>query len=212
MWRDVIRFCRYFFAPKRLEEFVASRGAYAGVVFVALQALQVIVAPIPGEVTGFVGGFLFGNVLGTILSTLGLTLGSLAAFGVARWFGMRLVEKVVKKQYRDRFDHFATHKGLYIVFVLFLIPGFPKDSLCYLLGLTHMKIVTFTLMNIFGRLPGTLLLTMQGTAVSNEKYKAFFILLGVSLVMVVGLSLARNHLLKAYGVLVHRLGILFKKL
>ena len=204
-WRAIIGFCRYFFSVRRLQELVASCGPYAALVFVVLQVLQVVFAPIPGEVTGFVGGFLFGSVQGTILSTIGLTIGSVFAFGIARVFGMRLVEMVVKKQYRDKFDDLVTHKGLYIVFVFFLIPGFPKDSLCYLLGLTHMGTLPFVLMNVFGRLPGTLILTLQGAAVNKEQYLSFFVLLGCSLVMMLGLYLARNHLTKACGNCFHRL-------
>jgi uncharacterized membrane protein YdjX (TVP38/TMEM64 family) len=204
VWRDVLHFCKHFLEPKRLERFIASYGAYAGLMFVMLQALQVIISPIPGEVTGFVGGLLFGNVLGTILSTIGLTLGSVIAFGIARVFGMPLVAKVVKKHYRDRFDNFVTHKGLYIAFILFVIPGFPKDSLCYLLGLTHMRLIPFVLMNIFGRLPGTLMLTLQGTAVNHKNYTMFFILLGVSLLMTLVLYLARDPFTKVFTAFAHR--------
>jgi uncharacterized membrane protein YdjX (TVP38/TMEM64 family) len=193
MWRDVIS----FFETKRLETFIASYGTYAGLVFVVIQALQVIIAPIPGEVTGFVGGFLFGNAIGTILSTIGLTLGSMGAFFIARFFGLRLVEKIVKQKYRDKFDYLVTHKGLYITFVLYLIPGFPKDSLSYLLGLTKLKLLPFIFMNVFGRLPGTLLLTTQGSAVDNKEYETFFLLLAGSFLITLILCFTRDHCTKA---------------
>ena len=204
LWRDVIRFCTYFFQVKRLETFIASYGTYAGFMFVALQATQVIIAFIPGDVTGFVGGYLFGNTMGIILSTIGLSLGSLAAFFIARIFGLRLVEKIVKKQYRDRFDYWIAHKGLYIMFIFFLIPGFPKDSLCYLLGLSHLKLVPFILMNIC-RLPGTVLLTMQGAAVDNKEYKTFFFLLAGGLLMTLILYLMRKYCARAVDSLMCRL-------
>jgi uncharacterized membrane protein YdjX (TVP38/TMEM64 family) len=193
MWRYIIRFYKHFFEVRRLEAFILSYGAYAKLMFVALQALQVVFAPIPGEVTGFVGGFLYGTVAGSLLSTIGLTAGSLMAFFIARLLGLPLVEKVVKKRYRDEFDQWVTHRGLYIVFILFLIPGFPKDSLCYLLGLTHLGVTAFILMNIFGRLPGTVLLALQGSAVDKGHYATFFILLGCSLLMMAILYLTRHH-------------------
>ena len=147
-WREVLLYYRYFLNPKVLKAFVLSFGPYAAVIFVVLQGLQVVFAPIPGEVTGFVGGLLFGKIVGTILSTIGLVLGSCLAFAIARWLGASFVHKIVKKEYIDRFDYFITHRGLYITFILFLIPGFPKDSLCYLLGLTKMRWVDFVLMNV----------------------------------------------------------------
>ncbi|MBA4417728.1 MAG: TVP38/TMEM64 family protein [Syntrophus sp. (in: bacteria)] len=198
-WREIMDFYRYLLSPRRLRLFIASFGPFAAVAFVVVQALQVVFAPIPGEVTGFVGGFLFGNVVGTILSTIGLTLGSVMAFSISRYFGMRFVEKVVKKTYIEKFNFFVTHKGLYISYILFLIPGFPKDSLCWLLGLTHMRFLDFFLMNFLGRLPGTVILTFQGSAVKDERYKFFLILLIVSAVLTVVLYFSRNHIIRFFS-------------
>lgn len=211
-WRDIFAYYRFFFDFKKLKIFIASFGPYAAFVFVMVQALQVVFAPVPGEVTGFVGGFLFGNISGAILSTAGLTIGSVAAFGIARMLGMKFVEKIVKKEYIDKFNFFVTHKGLYITFIFFLIPGFPKDSLCYLLGLTHMRLIDFILMNIFGRLPGTLMLTLQGSAVKEGKYHAFLLLLVVSILLTFGLYLARNHIIRAFIFIVHPVIEFFKNL
>ena len=203
-WKEIIKFYRFFFEPKRLKTFVASFGPFASVIFVLIQSAQVVLAPIPGEVTGFVGGLLFGNINGLILSTIGLTLGSLLAFTITRVFGIKVVEKIVKKEYIDKFNDFVTHKGLNITFILFLLPGFPKDSLCYLLGLSRMKITDFLFMNIFGRLPGTLMLTMQGDAVGHKKYQAFFWLLVLSITITAILYFTRNYIMHWFGNAVHR--------
>ena len=203
-WKEIIKFYRFFFEPKRLKTFVASFGPFASVIFVLIQSAQVVLAPIPGEVTGFVGGLLFGNIKGLILSTIGLTLGSLLAFTITRVFGIKVVEKIVKKEYIDKFNDFVTHKGLNITFILFLLPGFPKDSLCYLLGLSRMKITDFLFMNIFGRLPGTLMLTMQGDAVGHKKYQAFFWLLVLSITITAILYFTRNYIMHWFGNAVHR--------
>jgi uncharacterized membrane protein YdjX (TVP38/TMEM64 family) len=202
-WKEILRYYRFFFEPRRLKIFIASFGPYSAIVFVCVQALQVVFAPIPGEITGFVGGFLFGNVLGVVLSTVGLTIGSFVAFGIARIFGLSLVEKIVKKEYIDKFNFFVTHKGLYLTFVFFLIPGFPKDSLCYLLGLTHLRPLDFFLINVFGRLPGTLILTLQGSAVKEGRYQSFFVLLTVSVILIFGLYLYRDRITVFVGHILH---------
>ena len=204
-WREIIHFYRFFFDPRKLRFFIASFGPFAAVVFVFVQALQVVFAPVPGELTGVVGGFLFGNISGLILSTIGLTVGSLFAFGITRLLGLGFVEKIVKKEYIDKFNFFITHKGLNITFILFLLPGFPKDSLCYLLGLTRMRLVDFLFMNIFGRLPGTLLLTLQGNALKNGRYQAFFWLLFASIVLTVALYFSRNYIIQAVNNTIHKL-------
>ena len=72
-----------------LRDSVAAWGWMAPLVFIGIQAMQVIIAPIPGEITGPVGGALFGTTWGFIYSTIGLTLGSVAAFGVGRWLVRR---------------------------------------------------------------------------------------------------------------------------
>jgi len=204
-WKEVIFFYRHLLSPKRLRLFIESFGPFAAVVFVVVQALQVVFAPVPGEATGFVGGYLFGNVLGVILSTIGLTLGSIGAFYLARIFGLKLVEKVVKKEYITKFNDFVTHRGLYISYILFLIPGFPKDSLCYLLGVSHIRFLDFFLMNLLGRLPGTVILTFQGTAVKDAHYKAFLILFIGSAVVTLGLYLMRNYVITFFTGIVRRL-------
>lgn len=204
-WREIIQTYRFFFEPKRLRTFVASFGHFSSVVFILLQIGQVVFAPVPGEVTGFVGGFLFGRVWGVVFSTIGLTLGSLLAFGIARFFGLRVVEKIVKKEYIEKFNYFVTHRGMNITFILFLLPGFPKDSLCYILGLTRMKVNDIVFMNVFGRLPGTLMLTLQGCAIQNGKYHEFFWLLAISIGFTAGLYFLRNRIIQGFSWLIRRL-------
>ncbi|OPY02161.1 MAG: TVP38/TMEM64 family inner membrane protein YdjZ [Syntrophorhabdus sp. PtaB.Bin047] len=195
-WKEIVAYYRFFFDYKKLRLFILSFGPFAAIVFIMIQCLQVVFAPVPGEITGFVGGLIFGNTWGAILSTIGLTLGSLGAFAISRMLGLRFVEKVVKKAYIDKFNFFVTHKGLNVSFILFLIPGFPKDSLCYLLGLTRIRLIDFIIMNVFGRLPGTLMLTMQGTAVYSQQYRLFFVLLSLSIVLTFVLYLARGYLIR----------------
>jgi uncharacterized membrane protein YdjX (TVP38/TMEM64 family) len=204
-WKEIFSYYRFFFDYKKLRLFILSFGHFSAIAFILIQTLQVVFAPVPGEITGFVGGLIFGTVWGTVYSTAGLVLGSLFAFGIARFLGLRFVEKIVKKEYIDRFNHFITHKGLKVSFILFLIPGFPKDSLCYLLGLTHMRTTDFILINIFGRLPGTIMLTMQGTALYSQQYKLFFVLLSLSMVITFVLYLGRNRVVKFLVNILHKI-------
>jgi uncharacterized membrane protein YdjX (TVP38/TMEM64 family) len=199
IWRWFAYYYRHLLEFRKLKLLIASYGPYSAVAFVLLQALQVVAAPIPGEMTGFLGGLLFGTWGGTGLSTVGLILGSVVAFWIGRFFGHRVVRKIVKTEYIEKFDHFVAHKGLYLTFVLFLIPGFPKDSLCYLLGLTRMAYIDFILINLLGRLPGTVILCMEGAAVRSEHYKTFIGLVAGSVALSAVLYLVRNHLIHFSG-------------
>jgi len=196
-YRDVyhgIRDALHFFSNKKsLNDFISSFGFYAPLVFISLQILQVVVAPIPGELTGFIGGYLFGIGLGLVYSTIGLTLGSIFAFLLSRRLGLPFVCRFVGQETMRKFDHLMERQGAFFSFLFFLIPSLPKDYFCYLLGLSPMSLSTF-LVILTGRIPGTLLLTMQGQAVRSENYRGFFLVLGFALICFVLTLIYRDRI------------------
>jgi len=185
---------RFFTDRDLLTRFITEHRTYAAFIFIGLQALQVIAAPIPGEVTGFVGGMLFGNFGGILYSTMGLTIGSWLAFLLARVAGRPLVEKLVKTETIDRYDYVMKHKGMFLAFLMFLIPGFPKDYLCYLLGLGHMGHRNFLIVSTTGRFLGTVLLTLEGSFFRNRDYAAFFTVLGLSILCILLVMIYRSNI------------------
>ena len=174
----------FFISRKRLIHFVTSFGPLSVLIFIGLQILQVIVAPIPGEVNGFIGGYLYGPVLGTLYSTIGLSIGSWLAFVLARWLGLPFVEKIINPQIIQKYDHFIEHRGTLITFILFLIPGFPKDALSYIIGLSHMKTSIFLLVCTSGRLLGTAMLSISGNYARNDQNVAMLTILGICALLV----------------------------
>jgi uncharacterized membrane protein YdjX (TVP38/TMEM64 family) len=169
---------------ERVSAFLASLGPLSFVGFIGLQALQVVAAPIPGEVTGVMGGFLYGPFLGLFLSTIGLTLGSWINFALSKTFGRPFVDRFVSKKTLDKYDYLLHHKGAFLVFVLFLIPGFPKDILCYILGLGHLTTREFLIISTVGRFGGTVLLTLGGNYLRHHQYYRFSFLLGVAVIVI----------------------------
>lgn len=178
----------------KLGKFLQSLGPYSPAVFVLLQVSQVIAAPIPGELTGVAGGYVYGQTLGFILSTLGLTLGSWIAFELASILGRPFVERFVSQDVLHKFDFLTTSTGATICFLLFLVPGFPKDYLCYLLGLSRMKLGTFLLVSIIGRIPGTYLLTVQGAKFRDQEYYEVVLFAVVSTLILLAAYLYRNKI------------------
>ena len=178
----------------KLSKFLQSLGPYSPAVFVLLQVLQVIAAPVPGELTGVAGGYVYGQTFGFILSTVGLALGSWIAFELASILGRPFVERFVSQDVLHKFDFLTTNTGATLCFLLFLIPGFPKDYLCYLLGLSRMKLATFLLVSIIGRIPGTYLLTVQGAKFRNQEYYEVVIFAVASAVILLVAYLYRNKI------------------
>jgi len=185
---------KFFLSKQEILDFLEALGPLAFAGFIMLQAAQVVLAPIPGEVTGLIGGFLFGPVLGVVLSTIGLVVGSLLAFLISRFFGRPFVEKFIDQSVIRRFDYLLHHKGLFLVFMLFLIPGFPKDYLCFILGLGRLTVMEFLAVSTVGRLFGTILLTLGGGFIRYHQYGRLSILVGVAALFSVLVYVFRERL------------------
>lgn len=189
-FRDTIRF---FSNKNQVSALVTSFGVFAPLVFMGLQILQILLAPIPGELTGFVGGYLFGAAWGFLYSSIGLSIGSLLAFLISRRLGLPFVRRFIGEELMSKFDYLMEHQGAFFSFLFFLIPGMPKDYFCYLLGLSPMHIFTFFIVSSVGRIPGTLLLSLQGHAVRSEDYRIFFVILGLALFFIILALLYRER-------------------
>jgi len=184
----------FYANDKAIAQYVKDFGPYGPIVFIALQALQVVAAPIPGEATGILGGYLFGTLPGLIYSTIGLTIGSCLAFALARWLGLPFVRRFVKPETYHKFYFLNEVKAEFVIFLLFLIPGFPKDTLCYILGLSPLPLGTFFVVSTVGRIPGTWLLSIQGTKVRGNQYASLFVLLCILAVALLVLHYYRHQI------------------
>ena len=184
---------KLFTRRRKLARFLVSLGPYSSAIFILLQALQVIISPIPGELTGAVGGYVYGVSFGFLFSTVGLTLGSWAAFEIADILGKPFIERFVRRDILDKFNFISTNTGAVICFLLFLLPGFPKDVLCYVLGLTGMRLSTFLIVSTLGRMPGTYMLTIQGASLRSQHYATAVLVAVISAVLVVLGYLYKDH-------------------
>ncbi|MGA2316895.1 MAG: TVP38/TMEM64 family protein [Thermodesulfobacteriota bacterium] len=184
IWTQVIKLYYLYQDHEEFKKVISSYGAYAPLVFILLQIIQVVIAPIPGGAIEFLGGVMFGVKAGLIYSMIGLILGSWLAFSLARIFEKVAVEKFVSEKTRKKFDYLVEHEGVILSFILFLLPGFPKDALCYILGLTPMHLGIFLIISTIGRIPGTLMATLQGTKAFEHQYYTFGILLGGSALVI----------------------------
>ncbi len=168
----------------QIKSFVTSFGAGAPVVFIIIQILQVLLAPFPGEATGFIGGFLFGTAKGFFYSSIGLTVGSLINFTIGRFLGKRYVRKLIPPAQLERIDNVVKRQGVIVLFILFVFPGFPKDYLCLLLGLSAIPLKIFIILVAIGRMPGTLMLSLQGSYLFEQRYGWFAVIIGLCLVLI----------------------------
>jgi uncharacterized membrane protein YdjX (TVP38/TMEM64 family) len=189
---------RLFQDPQILRQFLQEWGMLAPVLFIAIQALQVIFAPIPGEATGFLGGYVFGEWLGLAYSTVGLTLGSLAAFALGRVLGDRYVHRVVSQKTWDKLGFVIEAEGALLCFIIFLIPGLPKDIACYLFGISPMPFWVFAVISTLGRIPGTWILSAQGAHTASGNYLRVILLTAIAIAIALPLYGYRGRIVEWY--------------
>ena len=167
----------------QVEQFVSAFGRGAPLAFMSLQVLQVVLAPVPGEATGFIGGYIFGAARGFIYSSLALAAGSWINFAIGRFLGRQYVRRWIPTDKLTRFDHLLKRQGIIVLLILFIFPGFPKDYLCLFLGITAIPLKAFLLIASIGRMPGTLMLSLQGEFLFQKNYVVFAVVFLVTLLV-----------------------------
>ena len=130
-----------FHDPQSVRAWLRAKGAASPWFFVGAQVLQVVFAPIPGQAVALAGGFVFGFWKGWALTTLGLAAGSLIAMLLARALGVQLVRRFVPQGVMKRFDSLIEEGGYTTFFMIFLLPVLPDDAVCFIAGLTKLKLL-----------------------------------------------------------------------
>jgi len=154
--------------PAAFRTWLLTFGPWAPVVFVAVQAGQVVAAPVPGQVVGVASGYVFGLWAGTLYSMTGTVLGTTLAFVLARRYGRSYVERVLSTETLTRFDAVVADDGRLALFLLFLIPGPPDDAICFLAGITDIPLWQLVVIAVVGRLPSVFLLNLAGAQLASE--------------------------------------------
>ena len=188
--KPMIEFVR---EPERFRAWVDSSGFVSRVIFVGMVIFQLIIALIPGEPLEMGAGYAFGAWEGTILCIIGCVIGSALVFLFVRRFGVKLVEVFFPREKIRSLRFLQDSRRLNLLtFIVFFIPGTPKDLLSYFIGLTDMKLGTWLLITAVARIPSIVTSTVTGDALGLKDYQFALIAFGVTL----ALSLA--------GILVYR--------
>lgn len=179
--------------PERFRAWVDSSGFVSRVIFVGMVVFQLIIALIPGEPLEMGAGYAFGAWEGTILCIIGCVIGSALVFLFVRRFGVKLVEVFFPREKIRSLRFLQDSRRLNLLtFIVFFIPGTPKDLLSYFIGLTDMKLGTWLCITAVARIPSIVTSTVTGDALGLKDYQFALIAFGVTL----ALSLA--------GILVYR--------
>ena len=177
------------FEPGGLDRVIADvrdAGPVGFLILLGLQFLQIVVAFIPGEVVQIAAGLLYGPWLGALIILLGCILSSAFIFALVHKLGAPFVQSIVPTKHLEKFRRFEKSGKLnIIVFILFLIPGLPKDVFTYLVPLTDMRMRTFLLLSNLGRIPGIIVSTYAADGLMEGRFVESAIIFGVAAIIAI---------------------------
>ncbi len=169
---------------KELEQTIRSYRSQSILIYIAAQVIQVVLSVIPGQALQFAGGYLFGTLLGLLFSVIGIAIGSTLAYYVARILGRDAVHLFFgKRKVTEMLDLMNSPKGLIVTFVIFLIPGVPKDLCSYAAGLSNLKLRPYLIVSMIARIPGMLGCLIIGQQVGAGGYTSAAVIAAIALVL-----------------------------
>lgn len=185
------------FSQEDFRDYVRSFGPLGPLVVLGLQVLQVFIALIPGEIVESAAGYILGPWLGTVICYLGIAIASTLIFTLTRRYGVRLVEVFISREKINELRFLNTEqKRNNLIFLLFFIPGTPKDLLTYFVGLTDIRLRTFLFLSMLARVPSLVSSTFGGHLLGQERYIGAVILYGITGILSLGGMVGYNRYLK----------------
>lgn len=157
--------------PEDFRAWVDTHGVWGRLAFLGMMVFQIIIAVVPGEPLEIGAGYAFGVVEGTLLCLLGTLVGSVIIFLFVKKFGMRFVTLFVSEEKIHSLKFLQNTQRLNLIaFILFFIPGTPKDLLTYIVGLTPMRLPAWILITTIARIPSVITSTIGGNALGTQDY------------------------------------------
>lgn len=186
-----VKFSKIASSGIEFKEYIQSFGTFGFLVAIAIQVLQVVIAIIPGEVIEIGIGYAYGWLGGMVISLIGVAIGSSLIFKLVKKFGIRFVELFVHADKINELRFFNSEKKLRrTTFLLYFIPGTPKDLLTYFIGLTRMTLSEFLSLTLIARLPSLVTSIIGGSFVGDGKYlEAVILFIITAVISLLGLKL-----------------------
>ncbi len=162
---------KYVSEPEKFRLLVDSWGIFGAFAYVIILIFQIIFAFIPGEPFEILAGYAFGAVEGTILCLLGSCIGSAIVFSLTRKFGIKFVELFFSAEKIKSVKFLNDKKKIhFLIFIIFFIPGTPKDLLSYVAGLTPIGFWQYLVLSTVAKIPSIITSTIGGSFMGDQQY------------------------------------------
>ena len=161
----------YLSSAEQLRAFLDAYGWKGRFILFGLQCLQVVIALIPGEVLELGAGYAYGAVEGLLICLTGVAVSSTAIFLLVKKIGTPMVELFISREKIQQLRFINSEQKLKrVVFLLFFIPGTPKDAFTYFVGLTDMRLSEFLLISLIARIPSIVSSTISGQMLGDKHF------------------------------------------
>ncbi len=168
----------------RFKENIQSMGIKGVLEIIGLMFAQVLFAILPGEPIELLAGMCYGPIWGTLIITLGAFISSFVVFFAVRKLGRDFIYSFASKERVKKIENskvFSNQKSLYLtLFILFFIPGTPKDLIVYIGGLLPVKPLKFLCISSFARFPSIISSCIAGSSITNGNWGVIFISYGIT--------------------------------
>lgn len=145
-----------------LKNYILSTKEKGIYIYIIIQALQVVILPIPAAIICIVGSLIYGPFLGGLYCSLGILIGSFLSFFIGKTFGYKIVAWIAGKENTDKYSAIIRKRGGFFLGLAFLLPMFPDDILCIIAGITNMKFKTFAWVTAITRPIGVICMSYFG--------------------------------------------------
>ena len=163
---------------EKFKDYIQNLGLKGWFALLAIQVLQIFIAFIPGEIIEVLSGILYGSIGGLLTCLLGILIGSILIYYTIKLFANKYIIK-----YREKLKTYSflnnPKKIIIYFFILFLIPGLPKDIFIYLVPFLPIKFITFLIVSLIARIPSILSSTIIGTSLIEGNYLLSIIIFAV---------------------------------
>lgn len=184
---------------------VRNAGPAGVFILLGMQFLQIVVAFIPGEITQIAAGLLYGPWFGALIILVGCVISSAFVYQLVHRLGAPFVQSIVPTKHLSKFREFEAKGRLNIlVFILFLIPGLPKDTFTYLVPLTDMKMREFLLLSNVARIPGIVVSTYAANGFAEGHIVSSIVIFVIAAVIAILGLVFREKIIDSVGPLTKR--------
>lgn len=182
-----------FFAPQLIELFkhrdqlrqtILDAGIWAPLAMIGFQVLQILIAPLPGNIVSFVSGFIFGVLNGTIFSMIGVIIGSILTFLIARQLGRKILRYLISEEKFQKFDKYTLKQGPFILLLLLILPNPIGDGVFYLAGLTNIPLLFYLILVIISRIPSNFVNNLIGAKAATFTLREW-IIFGIIILLII---------------------------